>query len=191
VFATDSQLNLLVSGRVIYFDSTFKVVPALYYQLFTVFVPHADHEFPVFFALMTRKTTQLYTAVLRKLGELVPQFIPSQVIADFEEAPAVVARAVFSDVTISGCWFHYAQTTSQNRLDNFLSTRCANTTNCQVITVSILKSSTILICFSIMFVHLCVSLFILGPAPPGALLRIAVIGGGKEKHRPTNIIKYS
>ena len=52
VFATDGQLNLLTSARVIYFDSTFKVVPALYYQLFTVFVPHADHEFPVFFALM-------------------------------------------------------------------------------------------------------------------------------------------
>ena len=109
VFATDSQLNLLTSARVIYFDSTFKVVPALYYQLFTVFVPHADHEFPVFFALMTRKTTQLYTAVLRKLGELAPQFIPSQVIADFEEAPAAAVRAVFGDVTVSGCWFHYAQ----------------------------------------------------------------------------------
>jgi len=52
---------------------------------------------------------QLYTAVLCKLGELVPQFIPSQVIADFEEAPAAAVHAVFGDVTISGCWFHYAQ----------------------------------------------------------------------------------
>jgi len=50
VFATDSQLklnklNLLTSACVIYFDSTFKVVPVLYCQLFTVFVTHADHGF--------------------------------------------------------------------------------------------------------------------------------------------------
>jgi len=50
--------------------------------------------FLAFFALMTRKTMQLYTAVLCKLGELVPQFIPSQVIADFEQAPAAAVHAV-------------------------------------------------------------------------------------------------
>jgi len=50
----------------------------------------------------------LYTAVLRKLGDLVPQFILAQVIADFEEVLPVAVRAVFGDVTVSVCWFHYA-----------------------------------------------------------------------------------
>ena len=45
-------------------DLTFRVVPSLYYQLFTAFVPRADYIFPVFYALMTRKTTELYITKL-------------------------------------------------------------------------------------------------------------------------------
>jgi len=59
-------------------DATFRVVPSLYYQLFAVFIAHADYAFPVVFAPMTRKTTDLYTAVIisvmRKLRDLVPEF---------------------------------------------------------------------------------------------------------------------
>ena len=59
---------------------------------------------------MTRKTTELYAAVLSKVHELIPNFHPTQVIADFEEAPAATVRSVFGgDVTVSGCWFHFAQ----------------------------------------------------------------------------------
>jgi len=35
---------------------------------------------------------------------------PTQVIADFEEAPAAALRNVYGDqLIVSGCWFHYAQ----------------------------------------------------------------------------------
>jgi len=67
LFATDGQLELLTTSHLIYVDFTFRVVPRLYYQLFTVFVAHVDHTFPVFYALMTRKTTDLYKAVVQKL----------------------------------------------------------------------------------------------------------------------------
>jgi hypothetical protein len=110
VFASDKQLEQLLPSRLIYIDSTFRVVPSLYYQLFTVFVSNAQYVFPVLYALMTRKNTELYKAVLEKLHELIPEFRPSQVIADFEEAPTTAIRSVFGDaVTVSGCWFHYAQ----------------------------------------------------------------------------------
>ena len=37
-------------------------------------------------------------------------FQPTQVIADFEKAPAAALRNVYGDLLIvSGCWFHYAQ----------------------------------------------------------------------------------
>jgi len=74
VFASDAQLSLLQSATQIYFDATFKVVPTIYYQLFTVFVPYADAAFPVLYALMSRKTQALYTKVFQLLLELVPQF---------------------------------------------------------------------------------------------------------------------
>jgi len=43
---------------------------------------------------MTRKTTLLYEAVLRKINIMESQFQPTQVIADFEEAPAAALLSV-------------------------------------------------------------------------------------------------
>ena len=100
---SDVQLELLQQSNLVYVDSTFIVVPSLFYQLITIFVPHADHAFPVLFALMTRKTTELYTAVFERVHELIPTFHPGQVMADFEEAPAAAVWSVFGgDVTASG-----------------------------------------------------------------------------------------
>ena len=93
-----------------YVDATFRVVQSLYHQLFTIFVPRAEYAFPVCFALMTRETTALYEAVLRKLSATAPQFLPTQAIADFEEAPAAALRNVYGEqLMVSGCWFHCAQ----------------------------------------------------------------------------------
>jgi len=78
--------------------------------MFTIFVPYAEYAFPVVYALMTRQTKALYKAAPEKVHELVPEFQPSQVIADFEEAAATAVREVFGyQVTVSGCWFHHAQ----------------------------------------------------------------------------------
>ena len=88
-----------------------RVVPSLYYQLFTAFVPHADNIFPVYYALMTRKTTELYKAVLQKLQELAPDFHPHARYSGFWRCSSIAAvRAVFDDnIAVSGCWFQYAQ----------------------------------------------------------------------------------
>jgi len=55
-----------VSSGVRRYHTTFRVMPSLFYQLFTVFVQHTDHSFPVLYALMTRRTTALYQRRLRK-----------------------------------------------------------------------------------------------------------------------------
>jgi len=67
VFASNAQLELLQSATQIYFDATFKVMPTIYYQLFTVFVPFADSAFQVFYAVMSRKTNALYTKAFEKV----------------------------------------------------------------------------------------------------------------------------
>ena len=59
---------------------------------------------------MTQKTAALYRAVLQKVHELVPQFQPTQVIVDFQEARTAAIYPLFgNDVAVSGCWFHFAQ----------------------------------------------------------------------------------
>jgi len=59
VFASENQLDLLKTATHVYFDATFKMVPVIYFQLFTLFVFVADTAFPVLYALMTRKTRRL------------------------------------------------------------------------------------------------------------------------------------
>lgn len=110
IFSSDTQLALLSAAKLVQMDATFRVAPVLYYQLFTLFVLHAGHAFPVLFALMTRKTTDLYIAVMTKVRELVPAMQLEQVLSDYEDASVAAVRFVFGhDVSISGCWFHYAQ----------------------------------------------------------------------------------
>ena len=77
------------------------MVPTIHYQLFTMLVPFADAAFPVVFALMSRKMRALYSAVLQKIKDLVP---------DFEEASVSAFQDVFGDINVACCWFHYAQT---------------------------------------------------------------------------------
>ena len=73
---------------------------------------------------MTGKTTSLYPAVLEQLHQLVPLFAPTQLIADFEDAPAAAFRAVFGEqLQISGCWFHYAHSVIRRMKKNWDSKR--------------------------------------------------------------------
>jgi len=102
VFTIDGQLQLLQSATQVYLDATFKMVPTIYYQLLTVFVPFADSAFPAFYAVMSRKTQALYVKVFEKLQELVPDFTPTCVMADFEEASVSAFQQVFSDAGAVG-----------------------------------------------------------------------------------------
>lgn len=61
--------------------------------------------FPVVFTLMTGKSKELYT----KIRELVPNNSIEQFMSDFENANRQAVREVFVGITMSGCWFHYAQ----------------------------------------------------------------------------------
>jgi len=86
IFASDRQLQQLQSATSMFFDATFKVVPHIYYQLFTIIVPlpHADYAFPALNALMSRKTQSLNAAVFEKVSQLVPSFTPLYAMAAFE-----------------------------------------------------------------------------------------------------------
>ena len=107
IFASDRQLQQLQSATSVFFDATFKVVPHIYYQLFTIIVPHADYAFPALYALMSRKTQSLIlnAAVFEKVSQLVPSFTPLYAMADFEEAPVVIDtfKSVYVDANVAGC----------------------------------------------------------------------------------------
>jgi MULE transposase domain len=91
-------------------DGTFRTVPRLFHQLFTLLINVQGFVFPMMFVLMTRRSTELYTGVMRKLAERVPTVAPIEVMTDYEEASARAVRDVIGQgIDINGCWFHFAQ----------------------------------------------------------------------------------
>ena len=52
----------------------------------------------------------MYTAVLKKVHDQLPDLASTQVIADFEETATATVHVVFrGNVLLSRCWFYYSQ----------------------------------------------------------------------------------
>ncbi|EFX68906.1 hypothetical protein DAPPUDRAFT_329652 [Daphnia pulex] len=69
VFLSLFLLQFLGEATLIILDGTFHTVPTLFYQLLTIHV--VVLYYPFAFALMTRKTKNLYLAVLRLVAQIV------------------------------------------------------------------------------------------------------------------------
>jgi hypothetical protein len=69
VFASNTGLDLLSKSENWYADGTFRVVPTLFYQLFTIQVQwEISHKtVPVVYVLMSGKTTEDYVEVFKFL----------------------------------------------------------------------------------------------------------------------------
>ena len=68
VLSSDDQLSLLRSAHVLYVDATFRVVPSLYHQLFTIFIFHAEYAFQLIVSGCWFHYAQAIIKRLRKLG---------------------------------------------------------------------------------------------------------------------------
>ena len=109
IFASRKFLSILSECRHWYCDGTFKVVPDLFFQLYTI---HAEKEgmvIPRVYALLLNKQESTYDSVFQKLLEIEPaQLNPFTVMVDFEKAAINALENNFISV-ISGCFFHLAQ----------------------------------------------------------------------------------
>ena len=84
-------------------------------QLFSIhaFVKHGttQKQVPLTFVVMSGRRTVDYSAVLGAILEMLPVAVPAvqQVTADFETAVWQSIRALFPNVKLSGCLFHFSQ----------------------------------------------------------------------------------
>ena len=98
-------------------DATFKVVRRPFVQLFGV---HAfirsgtsTKQVPMAFAIMSGRRTADYDGVLRAvLAALPAPPAVHTVVADFEAAAWQAMRAIFPQVELRGCLFHFTQVSS-------------------------------------------------------------------------------
>lgn len=117
IFMSEKSLKYLRNAEFWICDGTFKTVPELFYQLYTI---HAlvgpgqnKHVFPLAYCLMSGKSEELYTALFKEIDLLAEEsgyeIFTKLVIADFEKASMNAVRSVFGDVEVNGCYFHFRQ----------------------------------------------------------------------------------
>jgi len=91
-------------------DGTFKVVPGIYCQLYTIHFQFVTGVNPVaVYCLLPNKTREIYDRMLMAIKELVPVANPTNVLVDVEPASIGAFRNAFPNVRVSGCYFHLWQ----------------------------------------------------------------------------------
>lgn len=113
IFSTFTNLRFLSTCSRAYVDGTFKSVPSLFLQLFTIHGYRNNNYVPLVFCLLPSKKKSTYESAFRHLvAEMIDlglQFEPTEVYADFEEAIHLAVRQVWPTVSVKGCRFHLSQ----------------------------------------------------------------------------------
>ena len=114
LFSTQENLNLLETANDWFADGTFKVVPELFFQLFTVHGLINNQIFPCIYALLPNKTQETYARLFREITRLRPGLSPQSVMIDYEAASRRALTMVFPDAAIKGCFYHLSQSVYRN-----------------------------------------------------------------------------
>ncbi len=109
IFSSQKLLTALQESQKFEFDGTFYVCPAIFAQIFTLFAEKEGHSFPCLVVLMTNRRQEAYTRLLDKLTEMIPDFQPTEAMADFETASRNAVLAKWPAVVLRGCFFHFSQ----------------------------------------------------------------------------------
>ncbi|XP_057336357.1 uncharacterized protein LOC130674920 isoform X2 [Microplitis mediator] len=105
IFSTDQNIRYLKQCKILFADGTFKTLPTMFYQLYTLHARIKDKALPLVFVLTTGKSAKLYERMLSEIKILKPE----HVTVDFERAFINAAGESFNGVDISGCFFHFTQ----------------------------------------------------------------------------------
>lgn len=114
VFGTMRNLERLVCSSSWMCDGTFQIVPKLFKQLFSIFGCIHNKYYPLIFALMIGKSTDLYEILFQAILNLsVENNFPIsdhiEVMMDFELASANAIKTIIPNVSIKRCLFHLSQ----------------------------------------------------------------------------------
>lgn len=109
IFSTRRNLRLLAQAEHWYADGTFKTVPHLFHQLYTIHGLHDNIAVPLLYTLLPDKTKNTYIRLLQKLKELMPGTTPRTILTDFEYAMIEAVAQEFPRSRQRGCFFHFTQ----------------------------------------------------------------------------------
>lgn len=117
ILGTLSNVRHLSNSKIWLMDGTFKVVPTLFRQLFTIHGMIGTNEnneiVPLIYCIMTRKTQKLYEEMLFSLFKFACdnniQLNPEYILSDFEQASKKAFAEFIPGAKFKGCFFHFGQ----------------------------------------------------------------------------------
>lgn len=92
-----------------YVDGTFKCVPALFTQMYTIHGINDSKILPLLYILLPNKKESTYSIVFNALKKLSPILCPESIMMDYEKAVMNVCMKQYPSVKIRGCFFHFKQ----------------------------------------------------------------------------------
>jgi hypothetical protein len=91
-------------------DGTFKVVPSIYFQLYSIHFQFINGVNPAaVYCLLTNKTRATYDRLTVELKNLIPNASPKTILTDFESAAMGAFTHGYPTASITGCYFHLNQ----------------------------------------------------------------------------------
>ena len=103
-------LDGLARANVWLADGTFKTVPSLYFQLYSIHFQYVGGVHPAAaYCLLPNKTQDTYERMLIEIKRLIPAAAPTVILTDFESASMAAFNAAYPSATVSGCYFHLCQ----------------------------------------------------------------------------------
>ncbi|XP_064637148.1 uncharacterized protein LOC135493607 [Lineus longissimus] len=113
IYMSEDGQQCLATSDFWFADGTFKVVPEVFFQLYTIHSLTANGSvFPSVYALITNKRQDTHARVLQEVSAIaggVNGLQPTKVLIDFERAAMNAILGVFPDVEVKGCFFHMTQ----------------------------------------------------------------------------------
>ena len=88
-------------------DGTFKTVPRIFLQLYTIHALVNDRSVPLIYALLPDKSQTTHSNLLQQLKSLKPDLAPKTVMVDFEKAMINSLELAFTQTQIKGCLFPF------------------------------------------------------------------------------------
>ena len=117
IFCAESNLQYLQDARYWIMDGTFKTVPKLFLQMYTIHAlvggENNARVLPMVYALMTGKSEECYNQLFQELIDLGEEadFIlnPPLILTDFEQAAINATKNQFPESIHKCCFFHLCQ----------------------------------------------------------------------------------
>ena len=110
IFGCREMLDGLARAKTWLADGTFKIVPSLFFQLYTIHFQFVQGINPVgIYCLLPNKSRTTYDRLIKHILDLIPGASPIKIITDFEIAAMSSFSQHFPSAKITVCYFHLAQ----------------------------------------------------------------------------------